>query len=401
MEVGPRVVCPPNRTLASERVTKAVISGKKAKLPTCGCHGQASMSRATTSAFRACSQRAALRVFLNQGNIASSSNTGLSHAILMLGEVASWVEKKIRKKRRQPARPPALNRMVSNHRATSWRRQSRHVTINVNASTSTATVMGDRYHGVGGLTLPSVLLSMGTVVALTRLVVVLSVVMVAPATASISSMGINIVARWSRTVSTSQPSTKSMPKRAIMCQNVTISDSAVAHCRVAQSLARRHLDDVAGAGRAVVAQEFIAVGAVLGLGVIPQEVSHHDGFVLRQVEFLLNHAAVFHAQHSIGPWNRLAQIVGLSQHETPHESRCLEIEHAIVEIHINRTLLDAYLAVSPDVVRLTARIEGDEAHVHRVLFLQLLCRIGHGQDGSGIKRPCCTQGAQHRHAVCF
>ena len=200
-----------------------------------------------------------------------------------------------------------------------------------------------------------------------------------------------------------QVDAKAFPRivAAIMCQNVTISDSAVAHCRVAQSLARRHLDDVAGAGRAVVAQEFIAVGAVLGLGVIPQEVSHHDGFVLRQVEFLLYHAAVFHAQHSIGPWNRLAQIVGLSQHETPHESRCLEIEHAIVEIHINRTLLDAYLAVSPDVVRLTAGIEGDEAHVHRVLFLQLLCRIGHGQDGSGIKRPCCTQGAQHRHAVCF
>ena len=75
-------------------------------------------------------------------------------------------------------------------------------------------VSGEIYQGVGGLTLPSVLLSIGTVVALTRGMDTLSVVMVASATASMSSMGMNMVARWSRTVSTSQPSTRSMPKRS-------------------------------------------------------------------------------------------------------------------------------------------------------------------------------------------
>ena len=84
-EVGPRVFWLPRQTLVSERITRAAISGKKAILPTWGCHGHASMSRATTSALMACSQRAALRVFLNQGNSASNSSPGCNQAILMFG----------------------------------------------------------------------------------------------------------------------------------------------------------------------------------------------------------------------------------------------------------------------------------------------------------------------------
>ena len=90
---------PSSHTLVNERTTSAAIIGKKAMLPTWGCQGHASMSRLTTSALRAWSQPAAVRVFLNQGNTASNSSRGCSQAMLMLGDVASWVEKKIRKKK--------------------------------------------------------------------------------------------------------------------------------------------------------------------------------------------------------------------------------------------------------------------------------------------------------------
>ena len=186
-----------------------------------------------------------------------------------------------------------------------------------------------------------------------------------------------------------------------MCQNVTVSDSRVTHRWILQSVASRHLDDVAGAGRAVVAQEFIAVFAVLGLGVVPQEVPHGKSPVLGQVEFLLDHASFLHADCSVGTRNRHAQVIGLSQHEAPHERRRLKIKHTVVEVQVNGALLDTDFTVSPDVVWFTAGIERHEAYLHRVLLLLLALVVGRqGQGRHGFKCTRSTQGTQHRQ-VCL
>ena len=100
---------------------------------------------------------------------------------------------------------------------------------------------------------------------------------------------------------------------------------------IAQTAAHSHLNDVARLGGAVVICPIIAISGILRLQVPPQ-IAHHPTFLLGgEVQFLLNNLAALITLGEMLVRISGKHIVALAFHKSVEESRCLEIEDAVIK----------------------------------------------------------------------